>query len=492
MVKMFNTYKPEAGWYATAPSEWDATTKNLNDAAKAFDSRMASINKYVASNDSTKSLKAIYASQVYAGLDDYAAIVASVEKYSTFDTKVNTEADIKAATTEIDAAIKKLNDHLAKVAAFSKLYAETSANVADNQEVYGNAPEFKTLSAAVEKYASCDTIGTSLDEMTAVVNDLTAAQTVWNGKLNSAKIFDMQLNALEEFITSNGGTIDEQYSSLNPLVDDKAGFYMLLAKKVVYTKFANNSADIDSIDVADMFLTNSQLYTLVTKSQLGDHQRMSNNELDYFPGWQYTFTKGNPYFGNGTSWQDGSASNGTDPYNAFVNLDWNTGFILEQTVENLPAGNYTLGLGYKIKNTANDGHMIVYALGGDSAVVLADSTLNKFTSNSAVGAPTTNHYMTFENQGGVKFYINPSCGNDGWGSFDGFELKLNGAAADFDYAAALAAIDDEITDKMTFVAPVKAGQATKYYDLNGVQISAPKAGFSIKVENGVATKQFVK
>lgn len=492
LVKMYETYKPEAGWYATAPSEWTETTKKVNDAASAFNARMASIDKFVASNDSTKSLKSIYADKVYAGVDDYVAIVASVEKYAPYDTKVNTKDDIDAATKEIDAAIKKLNDHLNKIADFSATYAETSAQVADNKEVYGNAAEFKTLSAAVEEYAECDTIGTTLDALTKIVDNLKAAAAVWAGKINSAKIFDMQLNAIEEFIVNNGGTIDEQYSNLNPLVDDKAGFYMLLAKKVVYTKFANNSSDLDSIEVADMFLTNSQLYTLITKSQLGSHQMMENNDLDYFPGWKYTFTKGHPYFGNGTSWQDGSASNGTDPYNAFVNLDWNTGFILEQTVENLPAGNYTLGLGYKIQNSANDGHMIVYELQGDSAVVLADSLMNKFTSNSATGAPTTNHYLTFENKGGVKFYINPSCGNNGWGSFDGFELKLNGAAEGFDYQAAVAEIDEQLTNKMTFVAPVKAGNATKYYDLNGVQISAPKAGFSIKVENGVATKQFVK
>lgn len=269
---------------------------------------------------------------------------------------------------------------------------------------------------------------------------------------------------------------------------------MLYAKKALYEAILDDPS-IDSIDVSAAFITNGELYTTTKASQLGNNCNMANiNGVDFFPGWKYTFKKGNPYMG-GTSWGAGKASSDGKPYNTYVNLDWNTGFTMEQTIEELPAGIYSLGVGYGISPSANDGSFKVYELGDEEDVLIADTVF--YTSEGAGGTGSgtkANNFLSFENKNGVRLFINPSCGNNGWNSFDNVTLQFINASEDFDYNDALDEVEDAITEKLkaTAVISAKAVKGVKYYDVNGVELKAPKSGLNIIVVDGVAKKVLIK
>lgn len=482
---------------STKPSEWAAEKTALDKMVSDFNSRMTEVDKLKAALDSAASIKTTWAAKQEAGMLDYVAAAAGADSYASVDYTALTLDSIKKSTDALNALIKNFNDYRSKFAELAQNRA-TAATLL-KKDGYASLAEYKAIAAAIEAYATFDSIGSTKDTLDKVVAAIASVNAKFNGKLAASKIYEIQVDALAELISGldAGVEIPQEVEEMDVILDDKVGIYMLYAQDALYIALADNFVgEDDTIDVSDAFVTNARLYTTVTKEQLpGSHQIMNTAvggdplDLDFFPGWAYEFKKGNPYFGNGTSWQDGTVATAGNVANTFVNLDWNTGFVLSQTIEALPAGKYQLGCGYKISNSANDGSMKVYNL-ADSAV-LADTLLNQFTSGSAVGGADPNQFVDFTSEGGVILWFNPSCGNNGWGSFDNISLKFIGAAEGFDYNDAIGAVEEAIDEKLT-VAPVKAGKAAKYYNLNGVEQTAPKAGLNIKVVDGVATKVFVK
>ena len=482
---------------STKPSEWAAEKTALDKMVSDFNSRMTEVDKLKAALDSAASIKTTWAAKQEAGMLDYVAAAAGADSYASVDYTALTLDSIKKSTDALNALIKNFNDYRSKFAELAQNRA-TAATLL-KKDGYASLAEYKAIAAAIEAYATFDSIGSTKDTLDKVVAAIASVNAKFNGKLAASKIYEIQVDALAELISGldAGVEIPQEVEEMDVILDDKVGIYMLYAQDALYIALADNFVgEDDTIDVSDAFVTNARLYTTVTKEQLpGSHQIMNTAvggdplDLDFFPGWAYEFKKGNPYFGNGTSWQDGTVATAGNVANTFVNLDWNTGFVLSQTIEALPAGKYQLGCGYKISNSANDGSMKVYNL-ADSAV-LADTLLNQFTSGSATGGADPNQFVDFTSEGGVILWFNPSCGNNGWGSFDNISLKFIGAAEGFDYNDAIGAVEEAIDEKLT-VAPVKAGKAAKYYNLNGVEQTAPKAGLNIKVVDGVATKVFVK
>jgi hypothetical protein len=87
--------------------------------------------------------------------------------------------------------------------------------------------------------------------------------------------------------------------------------------------------------------------------------------------------------------------------------------------------------------------------------------------------------------------------NDGSSYADDFQLIFLGGHDGFNYKnavdAAKADLDSKIANRKTFVnAPKAAAGRVEFYNAGGQKVNAPQSGLYIKVENGVATKVFVK
>ena len=477
------------------PSEWAAETKALNDATKAYADRMGNLDKMKTALDSVTSIKTTWAAAEEAGMLDYRAAVAGAEAYASVDYTALTADSITKSTDALNALIKNFNDYRAKYAELVKNKAaaeETKAKYTD----YAALAEYKAIDDAFELYADFDAIGSGLDTLTKVTAAFGNVGNALAIKMISRKVIAVQIQLLDEFITGldAGVEVPEDVKGLNELLSDKVAFYTLYAKDAILYAAADGYLNVDASDPLDLscFVSNYQFLTPLSKDFIGEKGAIDNCVLDVVPGWKYTFEKGHPYIGGGNNYGGNAAhlpATG-DIANTWFTIDWNTGFYLEQEVANLPAGQYTLGVGYQCAASANQGDMKVY----QADTILAQTVLNQSSSTKMDGTNAPNNFLDFESAEGVKIVLHASCGNNGWYTMDNVQLMLKALpdAAEFDYDEAIFAVEDEIADMMTNVAPVKAAKAAKYYNINGVEQSAPKAGLNIKVVDGVATKVFVK
>lgn len=486
------------------PSEWKAEKDSLDKYISAYSTRMDNLTKMKDALDAIAKIEADYSAKQEAGMLDYAAALAGASEYASVVYTALTVDSITKSTNALNALIKNFNDYRAKLAELGEKRA-ASAKILDKYVGYDALAEYKAIVAAIEDNAEFDSIGSTKAALDAVVAAIASANSAFEGKLVSKKVYEDQIEAIAEFISALDADVEvpDEVEALDVLLDDKVGFYMLYAQEALYIALADGLIEEDdTMDVSYAFITNGDLMTPMTSAQLGargltnsdvinnDHPDAYPLGLEYFPGWKFTWTKGNPYIG-GTSWGDSKVlATAGNLSNAYVNLDWNTGFTMEQTIAALPAGNYTLGVGYGIAPANNDGGVIILSMEGDTIV---DSLFYSNANAGGTGKGTpVNNFFSFETEGGAQLIINPSCGDNGWNSFDNITLQFNGVAEGFDYGEAIADVEAAIDDKTTNVAPVKAAKAAKYYNINGVEQTAPKAGLNIKVENGVATKVFVK
>lgn len=492
------------------PSEWAAETKALDKAVSDFSGRMAELDKMKAAKDSVDRIVRAWNGKLEAGTLSYAEAIAGSRSYSAVDYTVLSLDSVKKSTDALNKLIKNFNDYRTEMANYTKNKAASYDLLAQYADKYAALAEYKAISETYELYKDFDTVGSKIDTLKYAIKQFSTANANLKGKFTSVKIYEMQIEALAELISGLDADVEvpEEVEQYDILLDDKVGFYMLYAQQALYTAIADGLlTEEDTLDVSSAFITNNALYTTMTSAQLGSKGLTNSNVigsdgvnannyplgLEYFPGWKFTWKKGNPYIG-GTSWGNSNclATEGNIS-NAYLVLDWNTGVTMEQNIEALPAGNYTLGAGYGISPSANDGRFGVYEITEqDTLIAIADTVFYTDAGKGGTGKGTpTNNFITFETTTGVKLLLNPSCGNNGWNSFDNVTLQFNGPAQDFDYDNAIGDVEAAIELKTT-VAPVKAAKVSKFYNLNGVEQTAPKAGLNIKVENGVATKVFVK
>lgn len=483
------------------PSEWAAEKTALDKAVSDFSGRMAELDKMKTAKDSVDRIVSAWNGKLEDGTLSYADAVAGSRSYSAVDYTVLSLDSVKKSTDALNKLIKNFNDYRTEMANFTKNKAASADLLAQYADKYAALEEYVAIANAYELYKDFDTVGSKIDTLKYAIKQFSDANAALKGKFTSVKIYEMQVEALAELISGLDADVEvpEEVEQYDILLNDKVGFYMLYAQQALYTAIADGLiTEEDTLDVSAAFITNNALYTTMTSAQVGSKGLMLTDvngtplNFDFFPGWKVTRTKGNPYIG-GTSWGNSNclATEGNIS-NAYLVLDWNTGVSFEQTLEALPAGNYTLGAGYGISPSANDGRFGVYEIADDTLIAIADTV---FYSNSGAGGTgggtKANNFITFETTTGVKLFLNPSCGNNGWNSFDNVTLQFNGPAEGFDYDNAIGDVEAAIELKTT-VAPVKAAKVSKFYNLNGVEQTAPKAGLNIKVENGVATKVFVK
>ncbi|HZK02846.1 MAG TPA: hypothetical protein VFC94_00360, partial [Bacteroidaceae bacterium] len=203
---------------------------------------------------------------------------------------------------------------------------------------------------------------------------------------------------------------------------------------------------------------------------------------DAFTGWDLEYSAGNAF--TGTNYGYAVASDETPTVNSYLGLDWNTALTLDQAIVNLPAGVYNLGAGIGTA-TVNEG-TILYASQfdeeGDSVRITSDPWI---TGGATWTGPGTNQYLRFEALGDtVHVGINLVATTD-WSFVDNFALEMIDKLADFDYAAAAAQASIDLDAAIESRIDAVSGETSvQYFNLNGVEISSPRAGVNIRVTVG--------
>ena len=415
-----------------------AFNKQMDDAIKALDDRIALNNAYSAALSAAESLvEAIDAKTQYAQYDDLENCYNSYEL--GFDEIEATDAELKDATAAIIAATN----------AYKRIVQ--GAKVLPTR--------VKALSALAK----------SLDPSKS------DTKIAWNG-------------ALDERVDA------EDFDN-----DELAEIYKTAIKYAIYDAAAANLNDaaIDSIDITP-FIKNYHLYTTATLGATNSNETVDDSKevnvysiqtgwgnppqfTDYaiatrgqeyettFPGWKFKSYQGQNYIGKEKV--DWNSPDHDLVFDAYLASDWSSKVEMSQEITDLPVGQYTLGVAMSHNEDAGTDTKFIATTNGASYQV---SPLNK------VDAAPVN-VNTFIDS--VQIVANDTLtlkveipNHNSWVRVDNFYMAFRPVEG-VNYDDLATELESKLDELMTVVDLSKAvKEGVEYYTVGGMKLDAPKAG----------------
>ncbi len=483
---------------STSPSEYNAVTKEINDANVALQNHMTLVDKFYSEYAASEAKRDEYAgdSAEEKGLAAYAALLAKIKEYESMDPTTKTDDEIKAITAEMTAATKAVADRVNNNAAFVAALNAVKALIDDEENVlYAEFAEFVNAQKVYNAEKDDNLITISDEELAAATKALTSAKNQFNGKVTGVQAMTVQIKALAELAEAlevdfdalkagSAADIKAQVASVTEDDQNLANAMKAAIKYTIYKKIAEGELDLsaDSLDVTP-FITNYNLYTTASDgvdmekfyysySAPNDRWRVKTGKFEtIFPGWTVQGKGGNFHIGSETlNWKSEEKA---PVFDAYIGLDWNSSCVVTGTVDGLPIGKYSIGIG---ANAQKDGSMLIATVGevSDTALVAAASSDLPSSANTFV-------YGVELTEGQVALNYTASTGS-GWSRVDNFAAILTGVV-DVDYSALVDAAKAAAIEELNGVDAIDEVSSVKYYNINGVQTAQPK-GVTIKVTTG--------
>ena len=481
------------GWSHTSPTVYTAASDELKAGTAAMQVRITNVDAFYTKFDVIYKLDTTYrAPHDYSGLAAYLSLHDSVAKYNAFDITAVDSAALVAINANLDATAKVLNDRMAAISAFNvncnkatdlfNLYTGT---------LYAEFDAYKTLQTAYNANFGIDVIAAASDDIAAASSAILSAYNLANGYIEGVIV---QLSQIESLMALVYG-FDADWSSVvitkaeidakkaATITDDQdfAELLKLAAKKAIYDKIAS-TGEIDTLDLTG-FIRNSILYSTArldveVEKYWYDYAskdkwrlKLNSDFTNVFPGWTVRATSGNLHVGNGDT---GTYATDEKPaFSAHLAFDWSTGVSMTQEVTGLPAGVYTIGIGYNcgVKNAGN------YFYADNDTARHGDSYV---TSQALPAAP--NLFIENAELADTVLLGFKQINVNSWAYVDNFSLQLTGKSDTFDYAAAATQAAADLNDAIeSRINAVEGETSVQYFNLNGVEISSPQVGINIKV-----------
>jgi hypothetical protein len=448
-------------------AELTAFTKDMDDAIKALDARIADTKQF---NVAMKAAKALIDAKEQESFTEYGDLKDAYEDKEGFDTILTTDDQLTAALNEIveltdayrlSVGIFKVGTR--RIKELDKLAKDLGSTIADTtvvKDLFDNLKSDDDYLAAIYKSA----IKAAIYEKGAAAGELDLTAFVKNYYLYATPSF---IEMLDKNQTDNRN--DFNYDA------DKHG-----KASVVHTNHKWNKVEIW------MTMTNADF-------------------VDLMPGW--TFKSVNDGNGNDMVYVDSLSKNsnlkeGVAVFDGAVSMDWGSNAVLTQTVLGLPAGEYNLGIdirsdySYENKGKGTSAGSLTALSASDTATVSittdyldpATYTLQKIDS-----LPGQFDTIAIENShhcdSTVFVSVDVKVGdgenmaitldlrtNNGAAQADNFKLTFKPSAT-FDYAAAAAEAKAKVAEVITLVDFNKAQKANvEFYTLGGLKVDGAKAG----------------
>ncbi len=481
------------GWAHTSPTVYTAVSNELIDGAAAMQVRIDNVDAFYTKFDVAYKLDTTYqAPDLYSDLESYINLHDTVVKYTDYDVTAVDSASLVAINSTLDAVAKALNDRISAINTFNS-NCDKAVNLLDlyTGTPYADFDVYKALQEVYNNNYQLDVISVSDEELSNANSSVLTTYNITKGYIEGIIAQLAQINALVALIED----LDVDWSSTvitkaevdskkaATLTDDQefAELLKLAAKKAIYDKIVS-SGEIDTLDLTG-FISNSILYSTARLDveiekfwysySSKDKWRVKVNKdfTTVFPGWTLRATSGNLHVGNGDT---GTFATDEKPvFDAHLAFDWSTGVSMTQELVGLPAGIYTLGMGYNagLKNDNN------YFYAGTDTARHGESYI---TTQSHPAVP--NLFIEDVELVDTVLIGFRQVNINSWAYVDNFSLLLTGKSETFDYAAAAAqaAIDLDAAIESRIDA-VSGETSVQYFNLNGVEISSPRTGVNIRV-----------
>lgn len=491
----------------TDPAQYNDAASKLDAATNTMSVRIDSVNLYYKEYKDCDSLI-----QLYQDTANVPAVIAAKALLAENAELVmpNTEAPtLRIIIKSIQDASAAIKNRISK----NNTFYTTKNNVVNTLDVkmtYKFFEEYAALQVAYNENKDQDIVGGTDAEVQAAIDAMQSALNTFNGKLDGALGMAKQAKLLYEaalalgvdFNVLNPGSSEKLEEIITKLDNDNADLVealKLAVKAKMYNMIANSEELPVDLDLSG-FITNPGLYCQAVVDvveyysyQWGepkDRWKLKKGTYtDVYPGWTFYSNGGNVHVGyEGRNW-----TNASPVFDGYVAADWSSAFNMNQTVEDLPLGSYSIGLVFTNSVSNASSNFIVSTPGQDT--VYNDTVLVVASSQDYTETPNifTNNDIAVT-QGTVTMKVNHPDLN-GWARVDNFTMLYKAAIeTGVDYAALATQLNTAaataISEVVTGVESVTvSGSSVEYYNLNGIRLAAPQKGINIKVTTGANGKR---
>lgn len=509
MITLYDGFTTSTTPIYTNPDDYNKAASDLSNATSAMKVRIDTVGIYEKEYHICDSIANSYDGTDTANVAVVLAAKALMLQHKSLNIPATEPADLRIIIKNIQNATKAMNDRQALAHKFIKLMADV-VNVLDVKKTYNFFAEYPALETAYNNNKGQDIILGTDAEINAAITAVQNALNTFNGKLDGALAMAHQAKLLVDlantlsvdFDALSAGSADKIEEIMVTLDNDNEALVAALKlaiKAKLYQMIANGEEIPADLDLSG-FITNPGLYCTATIAEhmsqytytyvTPNQQRWKVKKGTYtnvYPGWSFVSGGANVHVGDEARyWIDASPV-----FDGWVSADWNSSFSMSQTVNELPLGIYSIGVAYSNAKANAGCNLMVFTDGEDTTYI--DTVLMSTGGQNYLATPNTITEDMAVSTGTVKINLNhASIG--GWARVDNFALTFKGAfetgveyatlAAELNTAAAAA-----ITDVVTGVQSITVSGSVKYYNLNGIRLTAPQKGINIRVTTGADGKR---
>jgi len=437
-------YEAESPSY-TAPSKYEAATKELNEVSEAMKSHRQLI-------------------------DTYDPLPVQAQEI------IDNNADKKFAKTALYQQLKDVNSKYVVMTTEKQIDPETG----EEKDVEVAAP--KPLTDDVELQAA-------IDELKAIVNTTKLLFTEGESKTadTGVKVLVERLRLGVVGLNELGVTDDPVITEANDaLTDDDAlaGRMKNRIKAIIYDqlKERDNQLFAETIDpLTEETVTPTYNMTVFVKNPNIYKQTADINFTpENVPGW----TTPEGYNRPGLSWGWGATQGSDEIAEDCMFQTWGSAYRAEQTIEDLPVGVYTIKMGFGERMNDDENNMVgsfVYAKTSQTPVV-GEGEEEQFAATAdcpGIGQSFPYDNTTLENVvvADGKLTIGVNGGPSSHTFFSQVTLLMAGSVSGFDYGKAY---EEVLAGIKTLDAPAAANvRAIQLFDLNGRRLLKAGKGVTI-------------
>ena len=469
------------------PSKYDSVVAYINSGINALTERMTLVDLFYSTEKKVDDKLAEFDDDTlgYVDLAAYKALDEMLQSHKTYDCPENSSADITAAIDAYEDAIAALNTRMTLISDYQALIDKTKTLM--DGALRKDYDEYSALVAAYDAAVVYDVVAPTDDELTAQHKTLQAAGNAYLfrydyyiAKTRQAK----DLFALAEALGYDfGGDKDGVKAKVDALEDDAPGLTELLREasilqilKIISGGDSDEISDLYSVDL-NALIPNYYLYNEAEEGR--DMEKNSNGKwrinkgkvnTTAFPGWTVTPSSGDIHpsavkIGEEGSWLDWSQDGHVFAGGITCSSAGAKG-SMTATVSGLPLGYYWIGA--NLSNNSSSNSITLTTSSGDVSVE------NKIVSINYKDAGNDSILVA----GDLNIQVDFKIGSTSSKELDirYFKLQLHGIDANHSYNVDLDDQKAKVDRLVTFAdAPLQESGA-QYYNLNGIKVSAPKAG----------------
>lgn len=430
--------------------------------------------------ESAKSTLTANSDSRYAG-EAYNALDKTIKEYDgvTF----TAPSVCKKAAAELEAAAKAMGDHRVLCDTYDPLGDQAQTIIDEKAETkFAKSPIYSDLKSVRAKYqgkvltddAELKTAVDELKEQIDFANAMFTEGASTTGMTGYAVLVDRIRMGAETLLALGAAEDDPAIIAANDALSDDDGIANWLTGRITLALYNDLKNGADSKLFQPLFNETIQeeetpTYDMTAFVKNPNIYKLKASNSDYtqenVPGWTIVDGKGLT-----TGW----SQVGSDkiPADAMVS-NWGGAFTVYQTVENLPAGVYTLKMGFGERDNEES------AVG---SYIYAKTSANT-TDSVTVDCPVIGQAYPFKNvtienlvvtDGILTFGVQAGASSHAF--FNDVQILLTGPAAGFDYGKAYADAETGIDGTMIRPASVRS---IELFDLNGRRVKATGKGIFI-------------